>query len=91
MGWGMKGTDEVLVEVAGGVGRLTLHRPRALNALTQEMCETLLAVLRGELRIPMVLVTHALDEAVAQGRLASERLESFRRMEGAWLERPAGG
>lgn len=47
MGWGMKGTDEVLVEVAGGVGRLTLHRPRALNALTQEMCETLLAVLRA--------------------------------------------
>ncbi|MBK8445871.1 MAG: ribosome small subunit-dependent GTPase A [Micropruina sp.] len=32
----------------------------------------------------------ALDEAVAQGRLASERLESFRRMEGAWLTvRPA--
>jgi len=32
----------------------------------------------------------ALDEAVAQGRLAPERLDSFRRMEGAWLERPAG-
>lgn len=29
----------------------------------------------------------ALDEAVADGRLAAERLESFRRMEGAWRER----
>ena len=33
----------------------------------------------------------ALDQAVADGRLAPERLESFRRMEGAWLQRPAGG
>lgn len=29
----------------------------------------------------------ALDEAVADGRLASERLDSFRRMEGAWQDR----
>lgn len=33
----------------------------------------------------------ALDVAVEAGRLAPERLESFRRMEGAWLERPASG
>ena len=33
----------------------------------------------------------ALDLAVEAGRLAPERLESFRRMEGAWLERPASG
>ena len=33
----------------------------------------------------------ALDEAVADGRLAAERLESFRRMEGAWMGRPASG
>ena len=32
----------------------------------------------------------ALDEAVADGRLAPERLESFRRMEGAWVDRPPG-
>ncbi len=41
----MKDTDEVLVEVADGVGRLTLNRPRALNALTEGMCATLLDVL----------------------------------------------
>nr|NLI50561.1 enoyl-CoA hydratase/isomerase family protein [Propionibacterium sp.] len=41
----MKDTDEVLVEVVDGVGRLTLNRPRALNALTQGMCETLLDAL----------------------------------------------
>jgi len=33
----------------------------------------------------------ALDEAVADGRLAPERLESFRRMEGAWIDRPHAG
>lgn len=33
----------------------------------------------------------ALDAAVTAGRLSIERLESFRRMEGAWLERPASG
>ena len=33
----------------------------------------------------------ALDEAAADGRLAPERLESFRRMEGAWIDRPHAG
>ena len=33
----------------------------------------------------------ALDAAVAAGQLSLQRLESFRRMEGAWLDRPAGG
>lgn len=42
----MKDTDEVLTEVADGVGLITLNRPRALNALTEGMCETLLTVLR---------------------------------------------
>ncbi len=32
----------------------------------------------------------AMDVAVADGRLALERLESFRRMEGAWNARPSG-
>lgn len=31
-------TDELLVEVADGVGHLTLNRPRAINALTPAMC-----------------------------------------------------
>ncbi|WP_040158174.1 enoyl-CoA hydratase/isomerase family protein [Nigerium massiliense] len=29
---------DVLIEVADGVGHLTLNRPRAINALTQQMC-----------------------------------------------------
>ena len=36
---------EVLVEVADGVGRLTLNRPRAINALTRGMCATILDAL----------------------------------------------
>ncbi len=43
----MKDTDEVLIEVVDGIGRLTLNRPRALNALTHGMCETLLEVLQA--------------------------------------------
>ena len=34
----MRDSDEILFEVADGVGRITLNRPRALNALTQGMC-----------------------------------------------------
>ncbi len=34
-------TDEVLFEVAEGVGRITLNRPRAINALTHAMCRAL--------------------------------------------------
>lgn len=36
---------EVIVEVVDGVGRLTLNRPRAINALTQAMCATIHAAL----------------------------------------------
>lgn len=32
---------DVLAEVVDGVGRLTLNRPRAINALTMEMCRSL--------------------------------------------------
>lgn len=38
---------DVLIEVVAGVGRLTLNRPGAINALTPGMCETLLATLHA--------------------------------------------
>lgn len=36
---------EVVVEIVDGVGRLTLNRPRAINALTRDMCATIHAAL----------------------------------------------
>ena len=53
---------EVIVRVEGGVGRLSLNRPRALNALTADMClaisEALLAWLDDE-AIGAVIIDHA--------------------------------
>ncbi len=43
----MTSEPEVLVEVSDGVGRLTLNRPRAINALTEAMCATMLDGLRA--------------------------------------------
>ena len=34
---------EVIVRAEGFAGRLTLNRPRALNALTADMCEAISA------------------------------------------------
>jgi enoyl-CoA hydratase len=34
-------TDEVIVRVENGVGRITLNRPEALHALTTDMCRTM--------------------------------------------------
>ena len=46
---------EVLTSVAGGVGLITLNRPKALNALSLPMVEVLLATLRGWRDDPQVL------------------------------------
>ena len=37
---------DILIRREGAVGRLTLNRPKALNALTEEMCAAMLANLR---------------------------------------------
>jgi enoyl-CoA hydratase len=34
-------TDDVLINVEGGVGRLRLNRPKAIHALTTRMCEVM--------------------------------------------------
>ena len=38
--------SEVICTVENGVGRLTLNRPAALNALTTGMCEAMIAALQ---------------------------------------------
>lgn len=62
---GAHGTDEVLYRVQDGIGEVLLNRPRAINALTIEMCHSMLRQLQE----------WADDEAVACVRLtgAGER------------------
>ncbi len=40
-------TDDVLTTVEGAVGRIRLNRPKAIHALTREMCETISEALLG--------------------------------------------
>jgi enoyl-CoA hydratase len=47
-------TDDILFDVTAGVGRVVLNRPKALNALTHEMC----------VRFRQKLVDWAADDAV---------------------------
>ena len=54
-------TAEVIVRRQGPVGHLSLHRPRALHALTQAMCETVSAALlewRLDERVEAVILDH---------------------------------
>lgn len=51
----------VLTRVEDGVGHITLNRPRALNALTRQMCELMTAALmawRNDPAVELVLLDH---------------------------------
>jgi enoyl-CoA hydratase len=55
-------TDDVLISTEAGVGRIRLNRPKALHALTTEMCETMSAALlswRTNPEIKVVVIDHA--------------------------------
>ncbi len=55
-------TDDALVSVEGGVGRIRLNRPKAIHALTTEMCDAMSAALLGWIDDPaveVVLIDHA--------------------------------
>ena len=54
--------QDVLVLVEGGVGRLRLNRPKAIHALTHEMCSTMIEALlawRENPAIKLVMIDHA--------------------------------
>ncbi len=54
-------TDDVRLRRAGPVGHVSLHRPKALHALTQDMCETISAALlewRDHEGIAAVILDH---------------------------------
>lgn len=55
-------TDDVLISVDRGVGRIRLNRPKAIHALTRDMCETMSEALlrwRDDKDVAAVLIDHA--------------------------------
>ncbi|RUN76250.1 enoyl-CoA hydratase/isomerase family protein [Sphingomonas sp. TF3] len=55
-------TDDVVIEREGPVGRIRLNRPKALHALTTDMCVAMLAALdawRTDPAVEAVLIDHA--------------------------------
>ena len=55
-------TDDVLISVDRGVGRLRLNRPKAIHALTTEMCDAMSEALlkwRSDPDVKLVLIDHA--------------------------------
>ena len=62
--------DPVIVRVEGGWGRLTLNRPRALHALTTQMCEQMTRPLMGwreDAAIQAVMIDHAGERGFCAG------------------------
>jgi enoyl-CoA hydratase len=63
-------TDDVLISVEGGVGRLRLNRPKALHALTTQMCEVMSEALlqwRADPAIQAVVIDHAQGRGFCAG------------------------
>jgi enoyl-CoA hydratase len=55
-------TDEVVTAVEGKAGRIRLNRPRALHALNEAMCRTMLEAIedwREDVAVEIVLIDHA--------------------------------
>lgn len=66
----MNDQPEVLVRIEKNVGRITLNRPQALHALTQTMCELMIAALldwRDDPEVYMVLIDHAGERGFCAG------------------------
>jgi enoyl-CoA hydratase len=55
-------TDDVLISIEGGVGRIRLNRPKAIHALTTGMCEVMSQALlkwRADPAVQAVIIDHA--------------------------------
>ena len=62
--------QDVIVRIDGAAGRLTLNRPRALNALTAGMCETINEALLAWLHddaVRLVMIDHAGERGFCAG------------------------
>jgi len=92
-------TDQINSRVIGNLGHITLNRPKALNALTQEMCEEitrLLVAWEKDTNIGAVVIDGAGDRAFCaggdvimlhdSGKAGDDRAETFWRLEYALNE-----
>ena len=62
--------DEVVIRVEGGVGRISLNRPRALHALTHGMCRSMTRALRAwadDPALTAVILDHVGDRGFCAG------------------------
>lgn len=78
-------SEELLYEIADGVGRITFNRPEARNALTFRMYERLEEILRqaeNDSKLKALILTGAGEQAFAAGTDISE-FKSFSRAEDA--------
>jgi enoyl-CoA hydratase len=65
-----EGGEEVVARIEGGVGRLTLNRPKALNALTRNMCAIIsreLLAWQDDAAVTSVLIDHAGERGFCAG------------------------
>ncbi|MFL6829357.1 MAG: enoyl-CoA hydratase/isomerase family protein [Sphingomicrobium sp.] len=63
-------TDDVLISIDRGVGRIRLNRPQAIHALTTEMCATMSAALldwRDDPDVQAVIIDHASGRGFCAG------------------------
>ena len=63
-------TDDILARVDGAVGRLTLNRPKALHALTTDMCAAMIEALlawRSDPAVRAVILDHAGERGFCAG------------------------
>jgi enoyl-CoA hydratase len=61
---------EVITRVEGGVGRITLNRPKAIHALNRGMCKAMIEALlawRGDEAVRSVLIDHAGERGFCAG------------------------
>lgn len=66
----MSEDPEVLCRIESGVGRITLNRPRALHALTQGMCDAMVAALqawKADDAVRCVLIDHSGERGFCAG------------------------
>jgi len=62
--------SEIIARIESGVGRITLNRPRAIHALTHEMCEAMMAALGDwseDAAVQSVLIDHAGERGFCAG------------------------
>ena len=61
---------EIITRIEGGVGRITLNRPKAIHALNRSMCEAMIAALlewRSNPSVSSVLIDHAGERGFCAG------------------------